>query len=89
MPHAVERRALAPAFRSAFRSSPNSSLSNDPAKTTMSYFRTRFRNFEEFQREGLQSDLADLGKDEIELLRELEDDERRLFKPRRRRSSWE
>ena len=55
----------------------------------MSYFRTRFRNFEEFQREGLQSDLPDLGKDELELLRELEDDERRLFKPRRRRKSWE
>lgn len=37
----------------------------------MSYFRTEFTSFEEFKREALQ-DLDDLGKEEIELLREVE-----------------
>lgn len=40
----------------------------------MSYFRTRFANFEEFQREGFFG--ADvLGKEELELLQELEEDD--------------
>lgn len=37
----------------------------------MSYFRSEFTSFEEFKREALQ-DLDDLGKEEIELLREVE-----------------
>ena len=38
----------------------------------MSYFRSEFTSFEEFKREALQ-DLDDLGKEEIELMREVED----------------
>lgn len=37
----------------------------------MSYFRSEFTSFEEFKREALQ-DFDELGKEEIELLREVE-----------------
>ena len=37
----------------------------------MSYFRSEFASFEEFKREALQ-DFDELGKEEIELLREVE-----------------
>jgi hypothetical protein len=37
----------------------------------MSYYRNEFASFEEFKREALQ-DLDDLGKEEIELIREVE-----------------
>lgn len=40
----------------------------------MSYFRTRFTSFEEFQREGLLGGES-LGKEELELLRDLEEDD--------------
>ena len=55
----------------------------------MSYFRTRYSSFEEFQREGLHGGER-LGKEELELLEELEADE--LFAERRRkryRSPWD
>ncbi len=53
----------------------------------MSYFRTRFSSFEEFNREGIDFG-GDLGKDELELLEDLEDDDSAPYRPRRRRSSW-
>lgn len=37
----------------------------------MSYYRNEFTSFEEFKREALQ-DLDDLGKEEIELIHEVE-----------------
>jgi len=53
----------------------------------MSYFRTRFANFEEFQREGFFG--ADvLGKEELELLQELEDDDD-YERPRTARTLWD
>lgn len=52
----------------------------------MSYFRTRFTSFEEFQREGNFG--HELGKDELELLRELEADDE-FDRPRRRRNEWD
>ncbi len=54
----------------------------------MSYFRTRFRSFEEFQRDAL-SHRQELGKDELELLRELEEEDEFDRHPRRRRNYWE
>lgn len=55
----------------------------------MSYFRTGYTSFEEFQREGLsQGDT--LGKEELELLRALEEDDDFDRPPRRKRMSrWE
>ncbi len=55
----------------------------------MSYFRNEFSSFEEFKREALQ-DLDDLGKEEIELMREVEmrDDFYRR-PPRRGRPSYD
>jgi len=53
----------------------------------MSYFRTRFTSFEEFQREGFfGSDV--LGKEELELLHDLEDEED-FDRPRRKKSNWD
>jgi hypothetical protein len=53
----------------------------------LSYFRHRYSSFEEFQREGL-ADPEPLGKEELELLQELElDDE--FDKPRARMSRWD
>jgi hypothetical protein len=56
-------------------------------KDTMSYFRRRFSSFEEFQREGL-ADPIELGKDELELIEELEADDDFYRRPARRRKSW-
>lgn len=54
----------------------------------MSYFRTGFSSFEEFQREGFFG-TDSLGKEEIELLRDLEDDDD-FDRPRHgRRSDWD
>ena len=52
------------------------------------YFRRRFSSFEEFQREATRHHDPDLGKDELELLEELEaaDD---YHRPRRRRRAWD
>lgn len=56
----------------------------------MSYFRTAFTSFEEFQREALRSDRDELGKEELELLYDLEDSDnlvrptQRPKRPRRR-----
>lgn len=55
----------------------------------MSYFRTRFNSFEEFQREGLLGGES-LGKEELELLRELEEDDDFDRAPRRGyRRDWD
>lgn len=54
----------------------------------MSYYRQRFSSFEEFQREALRDNRAELGKDEYELLDELEAEDECLYQPRSRRSSW-
>ena len=58
----------------------------------MSYYRQRFTSFEEFKREALTHDgsghAGSLGKEEYELLEELEADEHFHYRPRRRRSSW-
>ena len=54
----------------------------------MSYYRTAFTSFEEFQREALRVDSDDLGKEELELTYDLEDSDN-LVRPaarvRRRR----
>jgi hypothetical protein len=55
----------------------------------MSYFRRRFSSFEEFQREAFREG-DELGKDELELLQELEDED--LFDivaRHRRRPTWD
>ena len=55
----------------------------------MSYFRTEFTSFEEFKREALQN-LDDLGKEEIELMREVElRDNFHRRPPRRGRPSYD
>jgi len=57
----------------------------------MSYYRHQFSSFQEFQREGLCASgghTAELGKDEYELLRALEDDEAFDQRPRARRRDW-
>ena len=55
----------------------------------MSYFRNEFASFEEFKREALQ-DLDDLGKEEIELMREVElRDNFHRCPPRRGRPSYD
>ena len=58
----------------------------------MSYFRNRFNSFEEFQRETGHDwgHTSNLGKEEYELLREIEDDERFFDRSRRRqRREWD
>jgi hypothetical protein len=52
----------------------------------LSYFRTHFTSFEEFQREGLLGGES-LGKEELELLRDLEEDDEFDRLPRGR-SDW-
>lgn len=54
----------------------------------MSYFRHCYRTFEEFQREAFV-ELPSLGKEELELLAELEEDDDAYRRPRRRRSAWD
>ncbi len=54
----------------------------------MSYFRTEFTSFEEFKREALQ-DLDDLGKEEIELMREVEEKDNFHRRPRGRRPFYD
>jgi len=49
----------------------------------MSFFRTSFSSFEEFQREALRGERDDLGKDELELLYDLEDSDN-LTRPTQR-----
>jgi hypothetical protein len=53
----------------------------------MSYFRHRFSSFEEFQREGL-SESGELGKDELDLIDELEAQDELARGRRRRRKAW-
>ncbi|WAS98531.1 hypothetical protein [Nannocystis punicea] len=55
----------------------------------MSYYRNAFTSFEEFQREALRSDRDELGKEELELIYDLEDSDnlvRPAARARRRRS---
>lgn len=54
----------------------------------MSYFRNEFTSFEEFKREALQ-DLDDLGKEELELMREVEMRDNFHRPPRRGRPSYD
>ncbi|MCA9693268.1 MAG: hypothetical protein R3A51_18815 [Nannocystaceae bacterium] len=56
----------------------------------MSYFRHRYSTFEEFQREALFH-REDLGKDELELLQAMEDDDLydRLPQNTRGRRRWD
>jgi hypothetical protein len=54
----------------------------------LSYFRHHYRSFEEFQREAFV-ELPSLGKEELELLADLEDDEDAYHRPRRVRSVWD
>jgi hypothetical protein len=51
------------------------------------YHRRRFSSFEEFQRESFDFGDREFGKDEIELLEELEASDE-FFKPRRR-AQWD
>ncbi len=51
----------------------------------MSYYRTGFTTFEEFQREALRTDRDELGKEELELLYDLEDSDNLLRPARARR----
>ncbi len=54
----------------------------------MSYFRNAFTSFEEFKREALQ-DLEELGKEEIELMWEVEARDDFFRPPSRSRRSYE
>jgi hypothetical protein len=55
----------------------------------LSYFRTGYQSFQEFQREAF-AELPTLGKEELELLRELEDDDDVLsHRRRKKRSVWD
>jgi hypothetical protein len=55
----------------------------------MSYYRNGYRSFREFQRESF-FEAPELGKEELELLRELDiDDEMRACTRGRRRSQWD
>ena len=54
----------------------------------MSYYRHRFSSIEEFRREGLFSGDS-LGKEELELLEALEDEDQFDSPKRRRRSQWD
>jgi hypothetical protein len=56
--------------------------------TTM-YYRRRFSSFEEFQRESFDFGDREFGKDELELVEELEAVDDSLYKPRRRMSAWD
>ena len=55
----------------------------------MSYFRHSYTSFEEFRREALAKDGDHLGKEELELLMDLEDEDQFDRTPRRRRKSYE
>lgn len=52
-------------------------------KVVMNFFRSSFSSFEEFQRETLRGDRDELGKEELELLYDLEDSDN-LVRPTRR-----
>jgi len=54
----------------------------------MHYYRDSFTTFAEFKRESFH-DREELGKDELELLHELDDEERFDRRPRGRRSAWD
>jgi hypothetical protein len=53
------------------------------------FFRTRFSSFEEFKRHAWDHGGREFGKDELELLEELEADDEFHSRPRRRRAPWE
>lgn len=56
----------------------------------MSYFRQHFRTFQEFQREAFLSDGERLGREELELLEELEaEDDYDKPRSRQRRRVWD
>jgi hypothetical protein len=55
------------------------------------YFRNRFSSFEEFKRQAWDHGGRELGKDELELLEELQSDDEFYKRPnaRKRRSPWD
>jgi hypothetical protein len=53
------------------------------------YYRRRFSSFEEFQRESFDFGDREFGKDELELVEELEAVDEHLYRPRRRVSAWD
>lgn len=55
----------------------------------MSYFRHSYTSFEEFQREALGGEDESLGKEEIELLMDLEDDDAFDSPARRKRRRYD
>jgi len=57
----------------------------------LSYFRHSYTSFEEFRREALTTDVEhlDLGKEELELLMDLEEEDQFDRTPRRRKRSYE
>jgi hypothetical protein len=57
--------------------------------SVLSYFRHSYTSFEEFQREGLGGDDESLGKEEIELLMDLEDDDAFDSPARRKRRRYD
>ena len=59
-------------------------------ESTMSYFRNSFTSFQEFQRETGGDWTHQLGKEEYELLHEIEDDDCFADRPRRsERDEWD
>jgi len=57
--------------------------SQDDSGANPMYYRRRFSSFEEFQRESFDYGDREYGKDELELVEELEAVDEHLYKPRR------
>jgi len=53
------------------------------------YFRNRFSSFEEFKRQSWDHGGRELGKEELELIEELQDDDEFYRVPRNRRRVWD
>ena len=53
------------------------------------YFRRRFSSFEEFQRESFDFGDRELGKDELELIEELQTADDFFYRPRKRNGYWD
>jgi hypothetical protein len=71
-------------FRSAHPFDPFDQDYQEPAAM---YFRNRFNTFEEFQRESFDYGDRELGKDELELIEELEAADE--FHARPKRNRWD
>lgn len=53
------------------------------------YYRRRFSSFEEFVRESFDFGDREFGKDELELVEELEGCDEQLYRPRRKAAAWD